>query len=105
MRGDWQFTCDVVPDRDIVYVKPRGELDIATISVVDRTLTDLHEAGFDQLVLDLREVSFMDAGGPRLVQRWIAAAQTGGFSFRVTPGKHEVQRVFEVTGMADLLAG
>ncbi len=54
------FRVDVHPERDVVRVAPAGELDLTTVCVVDGQVANLRAAGFGQLVLDLRAVSFMD---------------------------------------------
>jgi anti-anti-sigma factor len=46
-------------------------------------------------VLDLREVSFMDSAGLRLVLE----ASRAGASFAVVRGPREVQRLFDLVGL------
>jgi anti-anti-sigma factor len=60
------FRCEVHPARDAVQVRPVGELDLATVPIVDAELADLWAVGFSSLVLDLREVCFLDSNGPTL---------------------------------------
>jgi hypothetical protein len=52
------FRCDVEPTRAAAQVRPVGELDHATVPIVDAELADLWAVGFPSLVLDLREVCF-----------------------------------------------
>jgi anti-anti-sigma factor len=96
-----RFGIDVEPDREIARVVPRGELDLATTSTLDRQLAEMHEVGFRDLVLDLRRLTFIDTQGVHLVQRWSAAAESDGFSFSVIAGTESVHRVFELTGTVD----
>jgi hypothetical protein len=42
----------------------------------------------------------MDCTGLRLVLVWAASAETDGYVLDVVPGPPEVQRVFELSGMA-----
>jgi anti-sigma B factor antagonist len=96
------FRCDVEPDRDIAYVIPTGELDIATAPIVDGRLAALRDEGFRRLVLDLRRLSFMDASGLRLIQTWNAQVRADGLgAFHVIPGPGLVQRLFTLTGMTN----
>ena len=55
------FRCEVVPDRETVRVRPVGALDLATVPLVDAQLADLWSVGFTRLVLDLRDVPFLDS--------------------------------------------
>jgi anti-anti-sigma factor len=97
------FRVDVHPERDVVRVAPAGELDLTTVSVVDGQVADLRAAGFGQLVLDLRAVSFMDTTGLQLVLALDAAARTDGVELGLIPGPPAVQRVFELCGVLDRL--
>jgi anti-sigma B factor antagonist len=93
------FSCEVIPNRDAAIVAPRGELDMATIGAVEEGLRHLRRQGFDKLVLDLRELTFMDSTGLHLVTRWSKASSTDGFTFEIVPGPRVVQRVFELAEM------
>ena len=97
------FHVDVKPERDQVTVAPRGELDMATVGVVDRELRRLHETGFATIVLDLGGLSFMDSSGLHLVMRWAAEASRDSFRFELEPGQPQVQRLFELTAVKDEL--
>lgn len=97
------FSCEVVPERAEARVRLRGELDLVTAPVVERQLDELHEAGFTQLVLDLRELTFMDSTGVRLLWRWTQSARRDGHGFSVVPGPPAVQRVLELCNMVGCL--
>jgi anti-anti-sigma factor len=64
------FRCEVAPHRDEVLVRPVGELDLATVPMVDEQLSELSSAGFTRLVLDLRSVRFLDSTGLRMLLAW-----------------------------------
>jgi anti-sigma B factor antagonist len=93
------FSCETGHDGDVAWVRPAGDLDIDTVHRVEAALAGLREQGHGHLVLDLRELTFMDSTGLRLVIRWHTAAGDDGFSFAVVPGPDAVQRVFRLTGM------
>jgi anti-anti-sigma factor len=97
------FTCNVTPDRDRVVVAPRGELDMATVGLVEQELRRLYDTGFRSIVLDLSGLTFMDSSGLHLVLRWAAEASRDSFEFELEPGPRVVQRVFELTAVADEL--
>jgi anti-sigma B factor antagonist len=98
------FHCDVVPARGHVRLIPHGEIDVASVSDLDAKLRELREAGFDRLLLDLREVAFMDSTGLRLILHWDDLARQDGVDFRLMPGSPPVQRLFELTGVLDRLS-
>lgn len=97
------FTCNVTPERDHVIVAPRGDLDMATVGLVEGELQRLRDSGFDSIVLDLRGLTFMDSSGLHLITRWANDASQDGFVFELEPGPPVVQRVFELTSMTKLL--
>ena len=98
------LTCEVVPERDAVRVRPVGTLDLATGPVLEQQLGELRAAGFLRMVVDLRGLSFIDSTGLQLVLRWQAAAREDGFAIAFVPGPPEVQRVFELTGVLDSIS-
>jgi anti-anti-sigma factor len=97
------FRCEIDPDRASVRIRPVGELDLATVPVVDAQLSELVAAGFTSLVLDLRELRFLDSTGLRLLLSWDARSRTDEFDLRLIPGPAPVQRVFDLAGAADIL--
>lgn len=97
------FRCEVRPEREVVIVAPFGELDMATAPVVDEQLSELRDAGFQHVALDLRGLQFMDANGLALLLRWTQGAEWCGIRFSVIPGSPAVHRVLEVSGANPLL--
>jgi len=91
------FRCDVFRERDHVRVAPSGELDIATAPELERTLRALVASGPGLLVLDLRNLSFMDSTGLRLLLERDAAAREDSHRFALIEGPPEVQRLFSLT--------
>ena len=93
------FSCEVVPERDHVVVRPRGELDMATIGEVEQELRRLRQSGFGELVLDLSELTFMDSTGLHLAMRWAQESAQDGFGFEIVPWPPAVMRVFALAEM------
>jgi anti-anti-sigma factor len=97
------FRCEVEPDRASVFVRPVGELDLSTVPIVQAQLAELESAGFTRLVLDLRQLRFLDSSGLRLLIEWDARARADGVELTVIPGPPEVQRLFDLAGVTDRL--
>jgi anti-sigma B factor antagonist len=97
-RGDRPepFGIEITPARNRVIVTPHGELDIATTDEVSEAIDGLVAAGFAEIVLDLRRVSFMDSTGLRLVLRETHRADS---EVRVIDGAAPVARLFDLTGV------
>jgi anti-anti-sigma factor len=81
-----------------LVVAPRGEIDLATVGLVREAVEREHQTGED-LVLDLRDVGFMDTSGLRYVLEIVERAGKDGFDVRLVRGPGAVQRVFEVSGL------
>jgi anti-sigma B factor antagonist len=79
---------------DAIVVAPAGEIDLVTIDAVEAEV-EAALADANALVLDLREVTFIDSAGLRLVLE--TSRKAGRFS--VVRGPGEVQRVFDLVGL------
>jgi anti-anti-sigma factor len=97
------FSLDVEPRRDAVVIRPAGELDLATVEELRTELRGLAEVGFERIVLDMRELTFMDSTGLRLVLDTAHDARDGRFQLALIAGPPAVHRVFEVTGVTEAL--
>jgi anti-sigma B factor antagonist len=80
-----------------------GELDMAARFQAEQALDDLLSEPVEQLVVDLGEVTFVDSTGMGLVLEVNDRARSEGFRLRLLRGPAEVQRVFELAGVADVL--
>jgi anti-anti-sigma factor len=83
---------------DAIVVVPVGEIDLATVDELQAEV-DAAASEAQHVVLDLREVSFIDSAGLRLVVQSSRALEAGGGAFAVVRGPHEVQRVFDLVGL------
>jgi anti-anti-sigma factor len=83
---------------DAIVVAPAGEIDLATIDDLQAAV-DAAAGESEQVVLDLRDVTFIDSAGLRLVLQ--SSRAIAGFG--VVRGPREVQRVFDLVGLDDRL--
>jgi len=80
-----------------------GELDLMASPILDEALERAYESNPDLIVVDLRRLEFMDSTG---LHRLVAAQQRvvgSGKRFGVVRGGEQVQRLFDLTGIAELL--
>jgi anti-anti-sigma factor len=83
-------------------VRPKGELDLGT---ADRVRDALREqaASAAHVTLDLAGLSFLDTSGLRLILETVEESRRDGFTFSVRPGPPEIQRLFELAGVTQLV--
>lgn len=74
-----------------------GELDLSTVSELQERLERSLDAPA-MLVVDLREVTFLDSSGLRLLLRLDERQKTAGGRLVLVQGGRRVARVFELTG-------
>jgi len=80
-----------------------GELDLATCDKVERELRRLEATDARRIVLDLSGLSFMDSTGVTLILRAEARSRADSLRLRLRRGPAHVQRVFTISGVADVL--
>lgn len=97
------FRVDVRPERDVVRVVPVGELDLATAGVLEGQLHELRRAGFDHVVLDMRELTFIDSSGIRVVLAEHRFAESRDHEFSLLNVPPVVHRALEICGLLGLL--
>ena len=93
------FRLDVEDDGTLVVLRLHGELDLMSVPTVEETV-DQH-AGRRALVLDLRDLEFMDSSGLRLIVELRNRDDGTDVAF-VAPGDR-VGRVLDMTGVRSKL--
>ncbi len=96
------FSLAVVPDRDEVGVVMTGDLDVASADALDRKVRELQGSGFEQIVIDLRGVEFMDSAGLRVLLSLRNDAARAQHRLTLVSGPPAVQRVFDLTATRGL---
>ena len=91
------FSVDVVPGHGEVVVQPIGELDLQSAGVLEHEVATLRADGHERIVVDMRQVEFIDSTGLRVLIGLHRAAQREGGSISLVPGPRPVQRIFELT--------
>jgi anti-anti-sigma factor len=88
---------------EIKVVAVRGELDFDEAPAFGQVLAELRVEGEREIVVDLRELMFIDSSGISvLVGAARAAAQARGTLVVAAPTAH-VRRVFEIVSLSELV--
>ena len=80
-----------------------GELDLVSSPALNRAFGDQAEPEVELVVVDLRQLDFMDSTGLHAVLRIQQGAHELGRRFAVIRGPDQVQRLFELTGLTETL--
>ena len=96
---DIQRTDDTVQ----VLLHLKGDLDLYTAPAFDDALVAVEGEKWPTIVLDLRELQFLDSMALRLIMRTQARAQQDGRRLLLVRGPKAVSRVFELSGLAEHL--
>jgi len=93
----------VTREQDIAVMHLEGELDLASAPALKAEMDTPEVASAAKLVLDLRELQFIDSTGLRTIFSARASARGRGQDFAVTQGSAQVQRLLAITGVGDHL--
>lgn len=98
----WAFHVNARIERNRVIVTPRGELDLATVPRLEIELVHARSTG-RAVVVDLRQLTFMDSTGLHLLMRFDADARSLGQSFAIIDGEGPIARLLTIVGVRDRL--
>jgi anti-sigma B factor antagonist len=87
----------------VITLALSGELDLVSSPALERAMEDQAQSDADLVVVDLRGVEFMDSTGLHTVLRIQQAGHEVGRRFALIRGPDHVQRLFELTGLAETL--
>jgi anti-sigma B factor antagonist len=86
-------------------VIPTGELDLATAPALEASLTRaFDEIGSGRVVLDLRELEFIDSSGLRTLLTARKRADEAGADFSLVAGHRGLERTLEIAGVHKVFA-
>jgi anti-sigma B factor antagonist len=80
-----------------------GELDLAPAAELEAVLLRLCADGTKEIALDLSKLSFMGSTGLRVVLLAKELCEQHGYEFLLIAGPRNIQRMFELTGLLDVL--
>lgn len=97
------FKVDVHDARQAVVIDVRGELDLASSPALEQELESSAVTSASLVIVDLRELEFMDSTGLSVLVRAHQRAVESGQRFAVVRGPQQVQRLLSLTGVAERL--
>jgi anti-sigma B factor antagonist len=80
-----------------------GELDLVSSPIFERASEEQARADVELVVVDLRELNFMDSTGLHTLLRVHRATHDLGRRFALVRGPDQVQRLFDLTGLTETL--
>ncbi len=98
-----QFRVDVRTEGHAAVIVVRGELDLASSPALEEQLEQLWGSETKLVVIDLRELEFMDSTGLSIIVNAHQRLAEGGRELSLVRGPQQVQRLLDLTGVAERL--
>ncbi len=87
---------------DFLVLSVTGELDMATAPELEEAVE--RAQGGSAIIIDLRDLTFIDSSGIRTLLHVYAAGQNGHSTVSFICGQSTVQRTLQIAGVEELLA-
>jgi anti-anti-sigma factor len=82
----------------------RGELDLATVRLLEDELADVWSRDIRRVEIDLRDLTFIGSSGVAALLEANARCRTTSCSLTLVRGPAHIQRIFEITGIESQFA-
>lgn len=89
------------PDRVVLCL--HGELDLASAPLLAQEIENASSDSAAMIVLDLKELQFIDSTGLRIILAAHERAQERGQELALSRGSEQVQRLLTITGVGEHL--
>jgi anti-anti-sigma factor len=97
------FNIETRDGTQAVVIGVRGELDLASSPALEHELERGAASKAEVVIVDLRDLEFMDSTGLSVLVRAHQRATENGQRFGIVRGPQQVQRLLSLTGVADRL--
>ena len=97
------FEIERVDETVQVHLRLRGDLDLYRAPAFDDALVEVEGEKWPTIVLDMRRLEFLDSMALRLIMRTQARAQQDGRRLLIVRGPQFLDRVLELSGLAEHL--
>jgi anti-anti-sigma factor len=104
-RSDLTARLDITSEHadEALWVSLEGELDLSTAPPVEEFISGWLGEGMPDLVLDLGDLEFIDSTGLEVLVKAGRAAELRSQRVIVLGSAAQVRRVFEITGLEELM--
>ena len=103
MGSDPQFTVRSTSQNGVASIALQGDLDIATLPELEAHLAPFQDDGVAAIMLDMRELTFIDTTGLHAIDRASQRAKGSGQQMILVGTRPSARRLFEITGIDHLL--
>jgi anti-sigma B factor antagonist len=103
MNAQDNFRVDVRHEDRAVVFAVGGELDLASSPALEQELDRVRDSDVELLIVDLRDLRFMDSTGLHALVKAHNRASESGRRFAVVQGGAQIQRLLSLTGVQELL--
>jgi anti-sigma B factor antagonist len=97
------FRVEVLNEGRTSVITVSGELDLASSAALEEELARVIGSESEQVVIDLRELEFMDSTGLSTLVKAHQRAEGVGKRFGLVRGPQQVQRLLSLTGVEERL--
>ncbi|HSJ50153.1 MAG TPA: STAS domain-containing protein [Actinomycetota bacterium] len=104
MGTDQAFRTRIDAGSGVTTVALLGELDMATVPILNDQLASLEQDGTKAIVLDLRDLRFVDSSGLHALVRAYRRSETNGHRLLLVGANPSTRRLCEMTGTEFLLS-
>jgi anti-sigma B factor antagonist len=98
-----EFRVEAQTTGRLIMLTVTGELDLVSSPVLERELEKAYDFDADAILIDLRRLAFMDSTGLHLLVKAHQRAEEAGRRLALTRGGEQVQRLIDLTGVADVV--
>jgi anti-sigma B factor antagonist len=98
-----QFRVDVRNDAGAAVIVVGGELDLASSPTLEQEIESVLRSDAEAVILDLRELEFMDSTGLSVLVKAHHAAQESQRPLYLVRGPSQVHRLLTLTGVEERL--
>lgn len=97
------FRVEVNREGDAIVLAIAGELDLSSSPALEDEIAKAIQTDATSLVIDLRELEFVDSTGLGVLVKANQLATDAGREFGLVRGGPQVERLLDLTGLADRL--
>lgn len=97
------FSVDVRSENGAPLLRISGELDLSSSPKLEEELARTTATSPSLIIIDLRDLDFMDSTGLSVLIRAHQQAQQSGHRLGIVNGPQQIRRLLSLTGVADRL--